>query len=441
MASNRSRNRTQGRSHTIKVHDHDVLSGRGVNIAQHPGNERFRSLINASRDEKYCSDFTTEEKKALAQEVIDHIESLDPPGRFLKREGVSQSSRGLEGPWEELTKKEASKKATQALRDCNRPDRTGYAAQVKAPPDVKVTAEERRRSGISLKDHAAAKVEERSKQPKRNKNSSSSDNRKNPPSSVTAASRKSTKRSIRGSSPANNYKKHRLEETPLSFLQEGPFGAQPELSDSVPFNEATSSTAFAETSVGATPGPPHETSVPVTETPVQYRPTFNQREPQDYGFHHQSHYQNQQQQHLHPYSRSLPVPIMPNSSASYLPVDTGHHQFQSQESNEGDSVPYRAPYSPLVRNSPPRHGNGHSEDVLRLPMDFRQTLFDGEEDDFESMAANAAAGLPHGHNEGGFDMMHHDAHHLDETNENISNGNVANASNQLILPWPSPEQK
>eukprot|EP00536_Pseudo-nitzschia_multiseries_P000520 jgi/Psemu1/300120/fgenesh1_kg.6_\ len=118
MSSNRNLTRSNGRSTSIVVNDHDVLSGRGVNIAQHPGNERFRSLINTMHNERYCSDFSTEEKKVLALDIINHIKSLDPPGRFLKREGVSQSSRGLEGPWEELTQKECLKKATQALRDC-----------------------------------------------------------------------------------------------------------------------------------------------------------------------------------------------------------------------------------------------------------------------------------------------------------------------------------
>ena len=34
----------------IEVTDHDVLCGRGVNISQHPGNERFRALVNTRQD-------------------------------------------------------------------------------------------------------------------------------------------------------------------------------------------------------------------------------------------------------------------------------------------------------------------------------------------------------------------------------------------------------
>lgn len=140
----------------IQVTDHDVLSGRGVNISQHPGNERFRALVNTRQDASYCSGFTTSEKRALAEEIVAHIRNLDPPGRFLKRVGRSQSSRGLSGPWEELSHRECIKKACQALRDCNRQDRQGYAAAVRAPTDVAVNAEERARTGLSLKEYAAA---------------------------------------------------------------------------------------------------------------------------------------------------------------------------------------------------------------------------------------------------------------------------------------------
>ncbi len=140
----------------IEVTDHDVLNGRGVNISQHPGNERFRALVNTRQDTSYCSGFTTSEKRALAEEIVAHIRNLDPPGRFLKRPGRSQNSRGLNGPWEELSHRECIKKTCQALRDCNRQDRQGYAAAVMAPTDVAISAEERARSGLSLKEYAAA---------------------------------------------------------------------------------------------------------------------------------------------------------------------------------------------------------------------------------------------------------------------------------------------
>lgn len=133
---------------------HDVLNGRGVNIAQHPGNERFRALVNSRYDADYCTQYTTTEKRAVAREIVEYIRSLDPPGRFLKRAGRSKNSRGLEGPWEELTEQESIKKACQALRDCNRQDRSGYAAAVEVPPDVRQVEEIRLQTGLSNKEYA-----------------------------------------------------------------------------------------------------------------------------------------------------------------------------------------------------------------------------------------------------------------------------------------------
>ena len=142
----------------IAVHDHDVLSGRGVNIAQHPGNERFRSLINTRYDANYCTNFDTSEKKALASEIVEHIRSLIPPGKFLKRCSTAVGTRGIEGPWEELTEKQTIKKTCQALRDCNRGDRAGYGESLIVPDDVKEKAMNLTNSGLSLKQYAAQRI-------------------------------------------------------------------------------------------------------------------------------------------------------------------------------------------------------------------------------------------------------------------------------------------
>jgi hypothetical protein len=139
--------------------DNDVLCGRGVNIAAHPGNERFRTLVTTRSDAAYCETYTAAEKKAVAEEIVRHINSLDPPGRFLKREGRGQVTRGLNGPWEELSHRECVKKTCQALRDCNRPDRETYAQGVAAPEDVQAVAEERARSGITGREYAAKAAE------------------------------------------------------------------------------------------------------------------------------------------------------------------------------------------------------------------------------------------------------------------------------------------
>jgi hypothetical protein len=148
---------------SIVVHDNDVLSGRGVNIAQHRGNERFRALVQSRYDDDYCASYTTLEKRAVAEEIIHLIRNSgtgtgpgDTPllGRFLKRTGRANNARGLQGPWEELTNREAIKKTCQALRDCNRQDRTGYAAAVAVPEDVRYNQELRSKMGLSNKEYA-----------------------------------------------------------------------------------------------------------------------------------------------------------------------------------------------------------------------------------------------------------------------------------------------
>ena len=143
----------------IRVNDHDVLSGRGVNIAQHAGNERFRALIFSRHDINYCHAYTTAEKRAIAEEIVGHIKSLNPPGRFLRRSGRSNRTvRGLDGPWEELSKDEAIKKTCQAQRDCNRQDRTGYAASVSVPDDVSASKQARLVLGLTNKQLAELAV-------------------------------------------------------------------------------------------------------------------------------------------------------------------------------------------------------------------------------------------------------------------------------------------
>ena len=114
-----------------------------------------RTLVTTRADDSYCDTYSATEKKAVSEEIVRHIASLTPPGRFLKREGRGQVSRGLNGPWEELSRRDAIKKTCQALRDCNRGDRATYAHGVAAPSDVKAVAEELATSGVALKERAA----------------------------------------------------------------------------------------------------------------------------------------------------------------------------------------------------------------------------------------------------------------------------------------------
>lgn len=140
----------------IVVHDNDVLSGRGVIIAEHPGNKRYRALISTHYDKDYCETYTTSEKRAVAENIIKHIRELDPPGRFLQRDGNCKKVRGLAGPWEVINHDAVVKKVCQGLRDCNRQDRKGYANGVQQPEDVRVSLEKRKQSGLTNKQQATA---------------------------------------------------------------------------------------------------------------------------------------------------------------------------------------------------------------------------------------------------------------------------------------------
>lgn len=114
---------------TIFPSENDILCGRGVHIASYPGNERFRTLVRSRYDPDYCAK-SSDEKKSLGQQIMHELQSLNPPGRFLRRPGRAKNTRGLEGPWEQLSATESLKKTCQALRDCNRPDRSNYGASV-----------------------------------------------------------------------------------------------------------------------------------------------------------------------------------------------------------------------------------------------------------------------------------------------------------------------
>lgn len=386
------------------VHVHDVLNGRGVNIAQHPGNERFRALVNTRYDESYCSTFSTSEKRALAKEIIDHINSLDPPGRFLKRNGKSHSSRGLTGPWEELTPKEVLKKTCQALRDCNRTDRTGYAAAVSAPQDVVQNAQERSRLGLTLKQHAAAAVARSNALPasyddsafhtsmKKKRAARSSPN--NLDRRQVAADRGPVERpdvGFRSLSPhsmnadwlkrpdnVESVPRHGLDRSP------SPHGAAIGSYMGAPVRQLQPPSAMLSTYHATPTGPPHMTSIPVTNTPMQ---------PPMYRHH---TYSGQHRTVPGPLRQPPPIPP-PHSPGIYY--HQGHSQHSGQHRNNGEEdshariVSLPAPYSPVVWN---RHNANEEVDdsAEPVPMAAWKTCNEDQdrqdEEDLQSAAAAAA---------------------------------------------------
>ena len=89
-----------------------VLSGRGVNIYRHSGNKRFQKFVSKWKEE-YIMKTSIKDKPKIVQKVMDMIEALDPPGRFLEL----KEHQNLASSWVEMDRKKAAAKVSQALRE------------------------------------------------------------------------------------------------------------------------------------------------------------------------------------------------------------------------------------------------------------------------------------------------------------------------------------
>ena len=87
-------------------HENDVLCARGKLAMNWPGNVFYNKLIKCNRHECYIGDNNT--KNQLAACLVNHINSLSPPGRFLKI---------IDNEWIELEHVLAIRKTRQALRE------------------------------------------------------------------------------------------------------------------------------------------------------------------------------------------------------------------------------------------------------------------------------------------------------------------------------------
>jgi hypothetical protein len=87
----------------------DVLIGRGRGILNHPGNQKYQSIIKYLKPE-YDAAPKSLKGVLYGNQIINIIHDLCPPGRFLKEDKVS-------GSWIEVDKEKAVKIAIQALRD------------------------------------------------------------------------------------------------------------------------------------------------------------------------------------------------------------------------------------------------------------------------------------------------------------------------------------
>mmetsp|Transcript_26365 Transcript_26365/g.38945 ORF Transcript_26365/g.38945 Transcript_26365/m.38945 type:complete len:662 (-) Transcript_26365:79-2064(-) len=90
-------------------HDNDVLCGRGGSINSHPGNERFRQLVETKK-RVYLTARFKREKRLIANGILAEINSLKPPGRFLTKDPKT-------GNWHDIGGEKARDKTSQALRE------------------------------------------------------------------------------------------------------------------------------------------------------------------------------------------------------------------------------------------------------------------------------------------------------------------------------------
>jgi hypothetical protein len=109
----------------IRIHtlgEHDVLLGRGGGTNKHPGNIKFRRLVNEHKLRyMFCPKL---EKPQVARDVVALWRALTPPGRFLS---CSESQEMVQGPrsikdceWFEVVDRKAREKASQCLRERTR---------------------------------------------------------------------------------------------------------------------------------------------------------------------------------------------------------------------------------------------------------------------------------------------------------------------------------
>merc|ERR1712176_632126 len=89
-------------------HEHDVLYGRGGGTNHHPGNKRYRKMVE-ERKLDYVNSKRLD-KPLVALEIIKVWRSQEPPGRFLKMNEKT-------GTWNDVGDKKAREKTSQALRE------------------------------------------------------------------------------------------------------------------------------------------------------------------------------------------------------------------------------------------------------------------------------------------------------------------------------------
>ncbi len=102
----------------ITPNENDVLLGRGGRVFKHAGNKKLRDLATL-----YFERYNTArkaDKTLVAKDVVEQVQNLHPPGRFLKKkvDGLSYCS------WVGVPYEVAVEKVSQVIRDIRRIDCT-----------------------------------------------------------------------------------------------------------------------------------------------------------------------------------------------------------------------------------------------------------------------------------------------------------------------------
>ena len=88
--------------------NNDCLFGRGGGTNHHPGNKKYRKLVEYKKDVYLQS--IRYEKTFVAMEVVNIWRAMDPPGRFLQQDMVTKL-------WNDVGDAKAREKTSQALRE------------------------------------------------------------------------------------------------------------------------------------------------------------------------------------------------------------------------------------------------------------------------------------------------------------------------------------
>eukprot|EP00986_Skeletonema_menzelii_P017560 scaffold20429_cov143-Skeletonema_menzelii.AAC.1 len=114
-ASPHSNNQDQGSPNSdwplTEIHEpgpNDCLFGRGGGTNHHPGNKKYRKMVEELKD-KYLNSKRLD-KPLVAMEIINKWRSMDPPGRFLKQDERTKL-------WSDVGDRKAREKTSQALRE------------------------------------------------------------------------------------------------------------------------------------------------------------------------------------------------------------------------------------------------------------------------------------------------------------------------------------